>query len=368
MFLGVYQGRRVLVTGHTGFKGSWLSAWLLHLGAEVAGVSVGIPTTPSGFEAMALGSKVQDYRGDIRDRDSLRRVLESFKPEMVFHLAAQALVRRSHEEPALTFETNAIGTMNVLECLRINDSIRTAVIVTSDKCYQNVEWVWGYRETDSLGGSDPYSGSKGCAELVAHSYIASYFAAKQNRAAVATARAGNVVGGGDWAADRLVPDCVRSWSEQRPVGIRNPAATRPWQHVLEPLSGYLWLGSHLWQRTPAVVGQAYNFGPDSSVSYSVEGVLDLIHEFWPSARWTADAAGASAALHEARLLKLCCDKAQAELHWTPVLSLRETVRFTVEWYRRFYDGGPHSMFDYSLRQIAEYYEAAGRKGLEWHSQ
>src|SRR5437867_3482224 len=257
MFSNVYAGRRVLVTGHTGFKGSWLCTWLLELGADIAGYSLDIPTNPSNFEILALSQRLRHYQGDVRDREQLGRVFDEFRPEIVFHLAAQSPVRRSYCDPVTTFETNAIGTMNVLECMRQRAGVGVGVIITSDKCYRNVDWTWGYRENDALGGADPYSGSKGCAELITYSYVRSFFSGRQGAAAIATARGGNVIGGGDWTEDGLVPDCVRAWSKGDAAVIRHPEATRPWQHVLDALSGYLWLGSQLWCRNPQVVGEAY---------------------------------------------------------------------------------------------------------------
>ena len=279
MFANAYQGRRVFVTGHTGFKGSWLAAWLTRLGATVAGFSDGIPTEPSHFAAMHLGAHLEDLRGDIRDRQGMVDAVRRFKPEVVFHLAAQALVRKSYEDPAGTFEANMLGTMNVLEAVRACPSVRAVVMITSDKCYRNDGWVWGYRETDHLGGADPYSASKGCAEIIAHSYFQSFF---KEGPACATVRAGNVIGGGDWAQDRIVPDCARAWAEGRAVQIRSPWATRPWQLVLEPLSGYLWLGARLLDNGNAPFdprGQAYNFGPAADVNNTVAEVV----EPWPGA-------------------------------------------------------------------------------------
>ncbi len=242
MFGNVYNGRNVFITGHTGFKGSWLSSWLLNMGARVTGFSRDIPSQPSNFEALNLADKITDIRGDVRDLGHLSQIMQDSQPEVIFHLAAQALVRTSYEDPVNTMETNMLGVMNILEAARKLPSIKAIVIITSDKCYRNEEWIWGYRETDRLGGSDPYSASKGCAEIIAHSYFDSFY---REGAACATARAGNVIGGGDWARDRIIPDCARAWADKRAVEIRNPSATRPWQHVLEPLSGYLVLGQKL---------------------------------------------------------------------------------------------------------------------------
>lgn len=373
MFADMYAGRRVFITGHTGFKGSWLSAWLLALGARAAGFSLGVPTTPSHFEALGLAARMDDLRGDIRDRAVVTAAMRGFAPEVVFHLAAQALVRRSYEDPAATIEANALGTMNVLEAVRACPSVRAVVVITSDKCYRNDEWVWGYRETDHLGGADPYSASKGCAEIIAHSYFQSFFA---QGPACATVRAGNVIGGGDWAADRIVPDCARAWAAHAPVSIRSPWATRPWQHVLEPLSGYLWLGARLLDNNaglPAGVtapfdprGQAYNFGPAADVNNTVAEVVEALALHWPGFRGEMDAAG-HAGKKECTLLKLCCDKSLAELSWKATLNFEETIRYTAEWYSRYYVGGatPAGMWDYTQGQITAYAGAAAQRGLVW---
>ena len=345
MFANAYQGRRVFVTGHTGFKGSWLAAWLTQLGATVAGFS-----------------------DDIRDRQGMVDAVRRFKPEVVFHLAAQALVRKSYEDPAGTFEANMLGTMNVLEAVRACPSVRAVVMITSDKCYRNDEWVWGYRETDHLGGADPYSASKGCAEIIAHSYFQSFF---KEGPACATVRAGNVIGGGDWALDRIVPDCARAWAEGRAVQIRSPWATRPWQLVLEPLSGYLWLGARLLDNGNAPFdprGQAYNFGPAADVNNTVAEVVEALARHWPGFESQMDAAG-QAGMKECTLLKLCCDKALAHLSWKATLSFDETIRYTAEWYHRFYRGRdgatPPDMLDFSLGQIAAYVNAAEQRGQVW---
>ena len=364
MFSNVYAGRRVLVTGHTGFKGSWLCTWLLELGADVAGYSLDIPTEPSNFEILALSERLRHYQGDVRDREQLGRVFDEFRPEIVFHLAAQSLVRRSYCDPVTTFETNAIGTLNVLECMRQRAGVGVGVIITSDKCYRNLDWTWGYRENDALGGADPYSGSKGCAELITYSYVRSFFNGRQGAAAIATARGGNVIGGGDWAEDGLVPDCVRAWSKGDAAVIRHPDATRPWQYVLDALSGYLWLGSQLWRRNPQVVGESYNFGPDAAANHRVEVLLRMIAEDWPAARWRADATGTEGR-PEARVLKLSTDKALADLEWRTALTLPEAVHFTTRWYRRYYEQGGADMGEFAVGQIGEYRSRATERGLAW---
>lgn len=373
MFADLYAGRRVFITGHTGFKGSWLSAWLIALGARAAGFSLGVPTTPSHFDALGLAARMDDLRGDIRDRAAVTRAIQDFAPDVVFHLAAQALVRRSYEDPTGTIEANALGTMNVLEAVRTCPSVKAVVIITSDKCYRNGEWVWGYRETDHLGGADPYSASKGCAEIIAHSYFQSFFT---QGAACATVRAGNVIGGGDWAADRIVPDCARAWAAHTPVSIRSPWATRPWQHVLEPLSGYLWLGARLLHNNAGLGagmvapfdprGQAYNFGPAADVNNTVAAVVEALARHWPGFRSEMDAAG-HMGKKESTLLKLCCDKALAELSWKATLDFEETIRYTAEWYARYYGGSTTKggIWEYTQSQIAAYAGAAAHRGLVW---
>lgn len=360
MFEQVYRGRRVLVTGHTGFKGSWLTLWLLHMGAEVGGFSLDVPSTPANFEVLGLDSRIRHYQGDVRNREALAKAIDDFRPDMVFHLAAQSLVRKSYADPAGTFETNAMGTLNLLECLRTRPWVQVAVLITSDKAYRNVEWCWGYREDDALGGKDPYSGSKGAAELIAYSYYQSFF--KDSDTRLATTRAGNVIGGGDWATDRIVPDSMRAWSEGQPVTVRNPAATRPWQHVLEPLSGYLSLGRHLWERRIGATGESFNFGPDANVNQTVGELLESMARHWPGKRW--ETPPDSGAAHEATLLKLCCDKALHLLDWHAVLGFSETVEFTVAWYQAYY-GREKDMFQFSLSQIDQYGKLAQQRGLAW---
>lgn len=364
MFLNAYKGKKVLITGNTGFKGSWLTVWLLDLGAEVAGYSVNVPSEPSHYKALGLESKIRQYWADVRDRSALERAMDEFKPDVVFHLAAQAIVRRSYADPVETFEVNAMGTMNVLECVRHRPGVRAAIMITSDKCYRNVEWHWGYRENDMLGGEDPYSGSKGCAELISYSYIHSFFKQGGDQAKVATTRAGNVIGGGDWAADRLVPDCVRSWSAGQTVVVRSPKATRPWQHVLEPLSGYLWLGTQLLNGNSASSGSSYNFGPDASVNQPVATLIDHIAKYWPKARWELDPEALKQP-PEANLLKLSCDKALAELQWRATLNFEQTVKFTSEWYKAYYETDKPDIHGVTRRQIKEYCKLAAGQGLSW---
>ncbi|MEJ0084658.1 MAG: CDP-glucose 4,6-dehydratase [Pseudomonadota bacterium] len=356
-----YRGRRVLVTGHTGFKGSWLALWLRQLGAEVAGFSVDVPTQPANFEILGLEKHLRHYSGDIRDRPALAGAIDDFRPEIIFHLAAQALVQRSYIDPASTFEVNAMGMVNLLEQVRQRPWIETAVLITSDKAYRNDEWCWGYRETDALGGHDPYSGSKSCAELVAHSYFHSYL--RQSPTRVATTRAGNVIGGGDWALDRIVPDCIRAWTRGESVQVRSPRATRPWQHVLEPLSGYLLLGARLLASQARLNGEAFNFGPDSNVNQTVGELIDAMATRWPGVCWHVPE-GMAQNGHEANLLKLSCDKALFHLNWRAALQFHETVAFTVDWYRNWHEDKV-SMVEFADAQIQAYTALARERGIAW---
>ena len=359
-----FNGKKVLVTGHTGFKGSWLSIWLKQLGATVHGVSLNIPSKPSHFTSTNLSSEVKDHRFDIRDADSINALVKKIQPDFVFHLAAQALVRASYESPLETISTNAIGTANLLDALRVLDKPVVAVMITSDKAYDNLEWVWGYRETDRLGGKDPYSASKGMAELVIRTYVESFFNPENSNVRVGIARAGNVIGGGDWAVDRIVPDCMQAWSLSQTVDIRSPKATRPWQHVLEPLSGYLTLGAAL-AKNNQFHGEAYNFGPSSNQNYPVSQLIDEMAKYWEQVRWN-NVSQSEEHLHEAGLLKLNCDKALFDLSWQPTLQFDETVRMTVEWYKTYYQKDTDSsMSKFTMTQIEEYSQLAKSRGVLW---
>lgn len=337
-----WQGRRVFLTGHTGFKGSWLALWLLRLGARVTGYSLPEPTSaPSLFELARVADGIDSLSGDVRDSDSLARALTEARPEVVIHMAAQSLVRRSYADPASTYATNVMGTVNLLEAARRAEGLRAVVVVTTDKCYENREWVWGYRETDTLGGRDPYSNSKACAELVADAYRQSFFdaASSAGAAAVATARAGNVIGGGDWAEDRLLPDIFRAAAEGREAQIRNPNAVRPWQHVLEPLSGYLALAENLCGERREEFAEGWNFGPSDEDARPVSWVVERIRQKWQGAGapvWARDA-GANHP-HEARSLRLDCSKARERLGWRPRWTIEEALDATVEWYRAQHSG------------------------------
>ena len=362
MFQQFYKNASVLVTGHTGFKGSWLTEWLLQLGAKVSGFSLYIPSSPSHFEVLGLKDRIQHFEGDIRNLDSLKQAFEKTKPDIVFHMAAQPIVQTSYEDPAGTFSANLMGTVNILECLRQSKQTKAAIIVTSDKCYENVEWVYGYRESDRLGGKDPYSASKACAEIAFSSYVRSFFN-KEQPTALASARAGNVIGGGDWADHRIIPDCVRALSTNRKPSIRNPESTRPWQHVLEPLSGYLWLAALLQERRKVVDGESYNFGPPSETTQTVRELIAEMKKHWPSDNWDVGPASPNHGA-EAGLLRLSCDKAQNDLNWKPTLNFQETIELTSTWYSNFYKN-PSSAAAFTKEQIITYQNTAKKRNAVW---
>jgi CDP-glucose 4,6-dehydratase len=353
-FGDAYRGRRVLLTGHTGFKGSWLAMWLGGLGAKVTGLSLSPPTSPNHWDL--LGLQVADHRMDIRDAGRVADVVAQAKPEIVFHLAAQALVRRSYSEPLETWTTNAVGTANLLEACRKVPSVRAIVVVTSDKCYENRGERRSYREGDRLGGNDPYSASKAATELVATSYRESFFD-QADSPLLATARAGNVIGGGDWSEDRLIPDLARAVASGTVVELRSPDATRPWQHVLESLSGYLLLGGRLLAGARTCAG-AWNFGPTSDDDRSVAGVLREMKVFWPRLTWQVTKQPQP---YEAQRLSLDSSKARDELGWRPVWSLKESLRATADWYSRYLE----SRQVVSRAQLAEYARYARERGLGW---
>lgn len=360
MFGNAYAGRRVLVTGHTGFKGSWMSEWLLGLGAEVAGFSLAPNTSPSHFDLLDLPKRLTHIVGDVRDASALLRVITDFQPEIVFHLAAQPLVRLSYAEPSMTWETNVMGTVNLLEAVRRSSSVKACVVVTSDKCYENREWPWGYRETEAMGGHDPYSASKGAAELVVSSYRRSFFKDPAG-CRLASGRAGNVIGGGDWSADRIVTDFVKSILSDKPLALRNPKATRPWQHVLEPLSGYLDLGSRLLASDGARLADGWNFGPSEDSVVLVQELARMLVGAWKRGEVVVDVSGNHP--HEAGLLKLDCSKARQELGWHGVWGVEETVRRVVAWYKEHSEGG--DMMARTREQIKSYGEDARRQNLPW---
>ena len=347
-----FQDKKVLVTGHTGFKGSWLSLWLQSMGAQVVGFALAPPTKPSLFEVGEVGIGMTSIIGDIRDLDQLHAAFAEHKPEIVIHMAAQALVRYSYAEPVETYSTNVMGTVNLLEAVRGAGSVKVVVNVTSDKCYENREWVWGYRENEAMGGFDPYSNSKGCAELVASAYRNSFFHPdkyQQHGVALASARAGNVIGGGDWAEDRLIPDSMRAINEGRPVNIRNPHAIRPWQYVLEPLSGYLVLAQKLYEEG-ASYAEGWNFGPNDEDAKSVQWIVEKLTQAWgEGASWALDGGEHP---HEAHYLKLDCSKAKMRLDWHPHWHLEDALGAIIEWHRAHRDG--KDMHELTLHQINAY--------------
>ena len=342
-----WRGKRVLLTGHTGFKGSWLALWLHRLGAQVTGFSLEPPTNPSLFELARVRDCVTDLRGDLRNLDAVARAVATQRPEIVVHMAAQALVRPAYAQPVETYATNVMGTVHVLEAVRRAGGVRALLVVTTDKCYENREWVWGYRENEPMGGHDPYSSSKGCAELVTSAYRNSFL---HDDVAVATARAGNVIGGGDWAQDRLVPDMVRAVIAGQMVHIRNPGAIRPWQHVLEPLSGYLTLAERLYLDGQGFA-EGWNFGPADNDAKTVEWIAGEMAALWAGMRWEKDA---GVHPHEAQYLKLDCSKARARLGWHPRLPLAEGLAWTMHWYKSFQSGG--DMRALTEQQIQRYQE------------
>jgi CDP-glucose 4,6-dehydratase len=364
MYNQVYSGKKVIITGHTGFKGSWLTTWLLKLGAQVVGISSNIPTQPSMFQELNLKDKITDYCVDVRDFEKLKQVIVSEKPDFVFHLAAQALVVPSYKNPIDTFSSNVMGTANVLEALRLYNNNCVVVMITSDKCYDNVEWEWGYKESDVLGGKDIYSGSKGGAELVIKSYYHSFFKNEGSNIRLVSARAGNVIGGGDWAEFRIVPDCMRAWKDGESVEIRSPEATRPWQHVLEPLSGYLAVGQKLFEN-PELSGSSFNFGPHAEYSKTVFELLNDLSKNWNLKQEPSFFPEKTNKFHEAGLLKLNCDKALFYLKWMPTLDFDKLIRFTSDWYYAFYNNKSADLMKITLDQIQEYEATAKQKGIKW---
>lgn len=357
-----FKNKVVIVTGHTGFKGVWLSQWLLTLGAEVIGIALDPIDEPSHFTTIGIAKNIKDYRVDIRDQNSLERLITNVEPDFVFHLAAQALVRKSYEDSIETWQTNVLGTVNLLQALRKLDKRCAAVLITSDKCYDNVEWVWGYRETDAMGGPDPYSASKGAAELAIKSHIKSFFPKDSSLVRISSARAGNVIGGGDWSSDRIIPDCVKAWSRNEKVKLRNPNATRPWQHVLEPLSGYLCQAIALYE-DPFFHGESFNFGPSSNQNHTVMELVERMAIYWNQVRWE-DVSSSEIGPYESGLLKLNCDKALHYLNWRAVMDFQDTIRMTAEWYKSFYQDKAN-MAEITKSQITEYVSLADSAGLLW---
>ena len=350
MFNNVYNGKTVLVTGHTGFKGSWLSIWLNMMGAKVVGYSLDPYSERGNFEACHLHDRLlADVRGDTRDYEKLNQTIKQYRPEIIFHLAAQALVRKAYAHPKETYETNLMGSLNIMEAVSENDCVKTVVMITSDKCYENVEQIWGYKETDRMGGYDPYSSSKGCTELMISSYRNSYFNPKdyaKHGKAVASVRAGNVIGGGDWSADRLIPDCIRFIEAGKDIEIRNPIATRPWEHVLEPLSGYLRVGEKLIE-DPVKYATSFNFGPHISANKTVWEVVSRLVDYYGKGK-VVDVSN-PADLHENTLLNLDVTKAYVMLGWEARWNLQEAIEKTVDWYKEALQ--TYDMYDFCVRQI-----------------
>lgn len=353
-----WQGKHVFITGHTGFKGAWLALWLQSLGAKVTGYSLNPPSEVNMFDVADVGQGMQSIIGDVRDAKLLQQSLLAAKPDVVFHLAAQALVLHSYQEPVETYSTNVMGTVNVLEAVRNSDTVKSVVMVTSDKCYDNKEWHWGYRENDAMGGFDPYSSSKGCAELVTDSYRNSFFNADdyhEHGVAIASARAGNVIGGGDWAEDRLIPDVVHAFTQHQPVKLRNPESVRPWQHILEPLGAYMLLAERLYDDGKAYA-EAWNFGPNEADTKSTGWLVDRF-----ATQWKQEAASLvqhnEDAVHEAVYLRLDCSKAHSKLGWYPIWSIEETVVNVADWYKAYQRD--ENMHAFSLKQIQQYQTSRG---------
>ena len=362
-FNNIFEGKKVLITGNTGFKGSWLSTWLRIMGSDVYGYSLSIPTNPSMYGILKLEERIHQYYGDIRNKEEFNNYVQEIRPDFIIHLAAQALVLTSYCDSFDTMTTNIIGTASVCEAIKYIDWNCTCILITSDKAYDNVEWIWGYRETDSMGGKDIYSGSKGAAELVIKSYWHS-FIKKMTNIKFGVTRAGNVIGGGDWAKDRIIVDCIKAFSQSEVVEIRSPKATRPWQHVLEPLSGYLTLAQYL-AEGKCTNGEAYNFGPRAEQTKTVFELVQDLASLWGLDKEKVTKLTGNVPFEEATLLKLNCDKALAYLHWHSTLHYEECVRFIAEWYRAFYVKKNKDMFALTEKQINEYIEEAKKQNLEW---
>ena len=367
LFGGVFQNKKVFVTGHTGFQGSWLTLWLKSLGAKVIGYSLSPPTKPSLFEILRLKQDIIHILGDVRDHSFLQKCLIKHKPDIVFHLAAQPLVRLSYEKPVDTFHTNIMGTVNLIDAIKNTQSVKAGIIITSDKCYENKEWTFAYRENDSLGGFDPYSASKGATEIITSSYSRSFFHSnnKNRKTGIATVRAGNVIGGGDWAQDRIVPDCLNSVYSRKPLLIRNPKSIRPWQHVLEPISGMLLLASKLWDN-PHSYNEPWNFGPNLSANVTVkELVIQIIKELEQKANWKDISKNTKNAVHEANFLRLDSTKASNLLGWRQAYSIKETIFETASWYQNYVN--KTEMRKFTVSQIEKYIEKAKYMNVAWVS-
>ncbi|SJZ57916.1 CDP-glucose 4,6-dehydratase [Cetobacterium ceti] len=350
-FNNIYKGKKVLITGHTGFKGSWLAIWLESLGATVIGYALDPYTEKDNFVLSKIGEKIIDIRGDIRDRNKLREVFEKYKPEVVFHLAAQPLVRLSYDIPVETYEVNVMGTINIMEEIRRSSETKVGILITTDKCYENREQIWGYRENEPMGGYDPYSSSKGACEIAINSWRRSFFNPKdyeKHGKSIASVRAGNVIGGGDWAKDRIIPDCIRALENNQPIDIRMPKAIRPWEHVLEPLSGYLLLGQKMLEN-PGKYCEGFNFGPTLDAIIPVWDVATLMTKYYGKGELKDSSKGNE--LHEAKLLLLDITKARFELNWKPTLTIEESIELTADWYKRYKD---EEVFSLCIEQIEKF--------------
>ena len=355
-----FKNKTVIVTGHTGFKGSWLSLWLKILGAKVVGLSINIPSSPSHFGVIKLQKNIIHKRMDIRNLKLLKKTFKKYQPDYVFHLAAQSLVKKSYLDPTYTWETNTIGTLNVLESLREIKKNCIVVLITSDKSYKNLEIKRGYNESDILGGKDPYSASKASAELAIQSHISSFFSLKKTKVLIGVARAGNVIGGGDWSENRLIPDCVKSWSKNKKALIRNPNSTRPWQHVLEAVGGYLLFASTL-KKNKKLHGEAFNFGPNSSKNYKVIFLVKLMRKYWKKISWKV-AYKNKKNFQESNLLKLNCNKAKINLKWKNILSFNEMISMVADWYKSYYSN-PKKIYKTSFNQIKKYEKLLEKRSL-----
>ncbi len=359
-FYKQFKNKKVLITGHTGFKGSWLTSWLVMLGAKVTGLSINIPTTPSHFKAIKLKNKINHKKVDIRNLKLLKKTFKKYQPDYVFHLAAQSLVKKSYYDPIYTWETNTIGTLNVLESLREIKKNCIAVLITSDKSYKNLEIKRGYKENDILGGKDPYSASKASAELAIQSHISSFFPLKKTKVLVGIARAGNVIGGGDWSENRLIPDCVKSWSKNKRVLIRNSQSTRPWQHILEAVRGYLLLALTL-KKNKKLHGEAFNFGPENTKNYSVIFLIKLMKKYWKEISWKMPNKKKKS-FYESNLLKLNSNKAKIKLKWKCILTFAETISMVANWYKSYYSK-PKQIQKVSLNQINKYEKLLKKRSI-----
>ncbi|MEM0142890.1 MAG: CDP-glucose 4,6-dehydratase [Candidatus Parvarchaeum sp.] len=366
MFNGVFKDKKILITGHTGFKGSWLSLWLKNMGAFVIGYSLKPPTTPNHFDILKLDKEIISITGDIRDKEKLENTFKKYRPEVVFHMAAQPIVRDSYTNPFETYEINVMGTLNVLQACRTTDSVKSVLLITTDKCYENKEWVYGYREVDALGGYDPYSSSKACAEILINSFRKSFFNlndyGQKHTTLISSVRAGNVIGGGDWGNDRLIPDIIRAITNKEELIVRNPKAVRPWQHVLEPLSGYLMLSQKLLEGDVSKA-EAWNFGPQESNHVEVEELVKLTKKYWSAFDYSFNTNNTKDNPHESQFLRLDCSKAYNLLGWKPVWNFEKSLLKTIEWYRNYYE----KIIASTCEDILEYIKDAENKNLNWVS-